>query len=188
MALYSTREVIQSSANFLMSKNNKNFTADEVFYLDDVRINNDGESRIKYKEALHLTKSESEKKVVLFNPNLNKRDEIISFRVNSPNLEVLNSKGELVAYTQVSLVWKNTDGGYLDDNNSNSAENDTFGLNMNETVYELLFEAHFDALSLHTFTIRLTTETKQTLTKVDIYAKYYTSSAQQELHDLISKR
>ncbi len=178
------RDVIQSSVSFLISEDN---TLKDLFYLDDVRINNDSSSELKYKETIQLSDSNPLKKIVLFNPNLNKRDEIISFRINTPNVEVYNSNDELIPNTQISLVWKNMDGGYL---NENISSEKVFDLELDETNYELLFEAHFEPLSLQTFTIKMKAKRKKKveLTKVEIYTNSDNDLIKQKLNEFIKKR
>jgi hypothetical protein len=162
-ALSNCREVIENSLSYLMSK--ENAAQESIFNLDDVRINNDQTSKNKYKEAIKLTSSKPERKVVLFNSNIHKRDEVISFRVNVPNVEVVTSEGKLVNNIQISLVWPNTDGGYLRqdkyDNKIANADQLLFALNFDEASYELLFEASLPAFSATAFTIRKTAETTE---------------------------
>jgi hypothetical protein len=158
VALENCREVIENSLSYLMSK--ENVAKDNIFNLDDVRINNDQADKNGRKETIELTNSRPAKKVVLFNSNIHKRDEVVSFRVNVPNVEVVNSEGQIVSNVQISLVWPNMDGGYLSqdkyDDKLANGDQLPFALNFDEAKYEVLFEATLPAFSASTFIIRKT--------------------------------
>jgi hypothetical protein len=127
----------------------------------------------------------------LFNSNLNKREEIVGFRVNDPNVQVVDSEGKLVENMEVSLVWSNTDGGYLKDfSQANLSARDRLGLAFSEDSYELLFQVQMSALSMQSFTIRLKTEKSEenNSNSVDLYSKEFDTYNQNDLSNVTNQK
>lgn len=150
-----SKEIIESSISYLITNDNKN---EIVFSIEDVRLaGNDKEKQLKVKPILKLDNEKDEKKILLYNSNLNERHEIISLRVSHPNVEVIDSKGLFVENVQVSLVWPNLEGVLPYDKTSDrldSNNNLLFSTQFDSNSFELLFEAVLPPLSLSTFTIR----------------------------------
>lgn len=107
---------------------------------------------------LNFSNEKLEYKIVLLNTNLNKRDEVVSLRVNTPHLDVIKtSDGSFIKHVQINLVWPNTDGGYLTEKLTDRLLNKddlSFGLDFDSVYFELLFEVSLDPLSMTTFNIR----------------------------------
>ena len=98
-----------------------------------------------------------EKKVLLYNSNLNERNEIVSFRINTPHVEIVDSKGLFLENVQVSLVWPNMEGVLPYDKSSDKIDqsnNLAFSNDFDPNSFELLFEVNLPPLSLITYTIR----------------------------------
>jgi hypothetical protein len=99
-----------------------------------------------------------EYKVVLFNSNLSPKKELVNFKVNSANVEVLKSDGSIVENVQLSLVWPNTDGELLASPTSQLKIQNTghlkHGLHFDGSYFELLFQVELKPLAFETFTIR----------------------------------
>ena len=127
--------------SYLLNKENQ---FENIFNVDDVRLNQDQESKQQYKEHIELSEHEPEKKIVLFNSNLNKRIEIISLRINTPFVEVYDNNGQIVENIQVSLIWPNTDGGYLredlSDEKISNLDDLSFGFDFDESKFEKSYE------------------------------------------------
>jgi hypothetical protein len=183
---------------YLVVKETKPADGGHTFNLDDVRINNDQESKNKYKETIELTSAKPSRRILLFNSNTHKRDEVVSFRVSTTDVEVIGSDGKPLANVQVSLVWPNTDGGYLrQDRYSDrmpSGESLAFALDFDEASYELLFAVSLPALSVNSFTIRRAAREPGNSTKDDAegYANlskvkfYYKTVVDQSVKNLTS--
>lgn len=108
-------------------------------------------------------------KVLFFNSLLSKRVEVVSFRVNSPNVVVVNDidKSHL-SVIQISPIWPNSDGEPLDDY---AFQNNDIGFD--KKTFELLFEVEITALSTRSFTIQLgETDTVQMTSQVSFYHKH----------------
>ncbi len=174
-AFAESRAVITNSLSYLSTSEE---TTENVFDLDDARLNEN--TRLKgNNQIIVLSQEKPEQKVVLFNSNLNKRHEVVSFRVNSPFVIVYDSDGKIVENIQVSLIWP-----FMEGSSELSEQFDTyrkatansepniFTTRFNDDVYELLFEANFDGLSMKTFLIRLKPDQNQkdaNVTKVTFY-------------------
>ncbi len=118
---------------------------------------NDEEKRSKLKPIIVLEAENDEKKVLLYNSNLNERNEIVSFRINTPHVEIVDSKGLFIENVQVSLVWPNMEGVLPYDKTSekiDQSNNLEFSNDFDSNSFELLFEVNLPPLSLITFTIR----------------------------------
>jgi hypothetical protein len=90
--------------------------------------------------------------IVIVNTVLNKRVEIISFTANTPDLEVYTSDGKLAQTVQTSLVWENLVG---DSNTKNVDDFLSFATRFSEEMYEILFEASIEPLSIAVYTVKL---------------------------------
>jgi hypothetical protein len=154
-ALRNSKEIIESSASYLITHENK---AESIFSIEDVRLaGNDEEKRSKLKPIIVLEAENDEKKVLLYNSNLNERNEIVSFRINTPHVEIVDSKGLFIENVQVSLVWPNMEGVLPYDKTSekiDQSNNLEFSNDFDSNSFELLFEVNLPPLSLITFTIR----------------------------------
>lgn len=152
MALQNSKQVIENSLTYLTTTNNIN--DENLFDIDDIRLSQQANSE-HFIDLLNTPKAAQ--KVVLFNSHLNKRNEIVSFRINTPNVYVINdADGTKLDDIQVSLVWPNTDGGKLSQfiNTVNNAfYNASNDLECDETYYELLFEVDLNPMSTKSFTI-----------------------------------
>ena len=151
-AMKNAKEIIEESVSYLISETND---PSKIFSIEDVTLANDDQDRLKIKPVIDLNEV-NEKKIVLYNSNVNERDEVVSFRVSTPNVEVIDSVGKVLKEVQVSLVWPNLEGVYKhnDANQRLSAENVNFGADFDSNSFELLFEVNLPPLSLNTFTIR----------------------------------
>lgn len=124
--------------------------------------------------TIELDDNNKEHKVVLFNPTLNKRVELVSFRVNKQNIEVTCTKtGLSVSNVQVSLVWSNTDGTVLKSLYPTKDQYSFSEFEMNK--YELLFQVEIEPLSYGSYIIKLGKENIP-LTQVDYYYNKAASS------------
>lgn len=154
-SLENSKEIIEASISYLMSNENKD---ESLFSIEDVRLaGNDHAKQSKLKPIIRLDSEKEEKKIILYNSNLNERHEIVSLRVSHPNVEVIDSKGLFVQNVQVSLVWPNMEGVLPYDKTSerlDSNNNLRFSTQFDTKSFELLFEVVLPPLSLNTFTIR----------------------------------
>ena len=167
--------------------------SERIFSVDDVRLNQDQASKRKYKEIIEFDSEHKEQKIVLFNPNLNKRDEVVSFRVNTPNVDVYTADGQLVKNSQVSLVWPNTDGGYLkqntDDNKVKNLDDLSFASQFEAGSYELLFQVSLESFSVSSFSIVNRLDKKEVqLTKVRFYYQTVGNESLKVLNENLKKR
>lgn len=152
-------EIIEKTAGYLMKNENQN--KELKFLLDDISLLSNREDKSKPRTQIKFSndKIEEEYKIVLYNSNLNKRKELVSFKINTPNVEVLNNDGTNLKNVQLSLVWPNMDGsGSLTSDVTeirikNSADL-KHGLDFDTSFYELLFEVDLKPLSFETFTIK----------------------------------
>lgn len=184
-----------------MNKDNK--PSKLVFNIDDVRLNPDESSakRQNRVEQIDLSDQTPEQKIVIFNSNLYKRQEIVSIRVNTPNVQVFAKDRVKLKNVQVNLVWANMDGGYLKDylNSGNKIKNMddySFASDFDQQYYEVLFEASLDSLSFTTFTISKKTADKSSnstspsiitdLTKVVYYYKTLNDDSNKILKEKLS--
>lgn len=163
-----SREIIESSMSFLMSQMYQPY-GNNFFNLDDVRLNKELSDQMRYKETIQLTDEEPEARVVLFNSNLNKRVEIVSLRVNTRDIEVLDSQGRPLDEIQLSLVWPNMDGGYFSQKSADSyfmtEEDLPFYIDVNQQSFELLFQVEMTGLSASSYTIRKISNEQETTSK-----------------------
>lgn len=126
---------------------------------------------------VELSDAKSYQTVVIFNSLINKRNEIVRFRVNTPNIEVIrNSDNKNLGVLQISLVWANIDDGPLSQNHipdRSVVEQTEPALDFQENIFELLFEVDIDALSTKSYTIKLAKDSNQNKRQsgVDFYFK-----------------
>lgn len=137
--------------------------AESIFSIEDVRLaGNDDEKRKKLKPVIVLETDNEKKKVLLYNSNLNERNEVVSFRINTPHVEIVDSKGLFLENVQVSLVWPNMEGVLPYDKSSEKiaeqSNNLAFSNEFDSNSFELLFEVNLPPLSLTTYTIRKKTK------------------------------
>ena len=122
-------------------------------------------------------KEQQTKTLIIFNSNVqSKRTEIVSLRVNTPNIEIFDETSKtLITNKQVSLVWPNSEGGSLSIDNGNtrmdSASQLTHALDFEANTFEVLFEVNVKPLGFSKFTIRTQFESKVNLTRVDFYQR-----------------
>ena len=143
-SLTSSKTVIEQSASFLF---NAGVPKEQHFRLDD--------SRTGFLSQIDLVKVDDEQNVVLFNPDTHKRDEIVSFRINTPHVHILDSLGAKIDNVQISLIWPNgsrPSSDFVFDNKPGKQV--PLGLDFDERYYELLFQVSLPALTFRTFTIR----------------------------------
>jgi len=88
---------------------------------------------------------------------------VVSFRVNTAKIRVLNSTGHALEKIQLSLIWPNTDTLEPDDSTFQTSRLTTtadlkFAYDFNRDEFELLFQVQLAPLSLTKFVIRLHAE------------------------------
>jgi hypothetical protein len=132
-----------------------------VFELDDLRIfpNENSYANNKGPFMIDLSGKTLQKKLFLFNSNLNRRDELISVRVNTPYVELIDdTNGSVLKNVQISLVWPNMDGGRLTDYKSQLKNNNqTLVSAARESIrntFELLFKVEMNGLDYKSITVR----------------------------------
>lgn len=135
-----------------------------VFSLSDDRTKPKGVINEKSSELHVLDDTNSEIKIAIFNPNLNKRLETIGLKLNTKDVEVIDSKGNKLKQVQVSLVWPT-----MQDAFDNLANNSTAPFAALTDSYEILFEVAVESLSVQVFTIRKTQRSSQKINKVTLY-------------------
>jgi len=148
--LRNCQAIIEHATSFLLTRENLN---QNVFKLDDVRLLSEDNEKQAYKPLIEFNKANTNEqediKVVLYNPNMNHRNELVSFKVNVPNVDVIDNAGLTVENVQLSLAWSNMEGEILSDKLPNE-----FGLDFESNLYELTFEVDLKPLSLTVFTLR----------------------------------
>lgn len=131
---------------------NSSLTA-SLFDIDDVRLVPE-KFAAKNRKLIDLQRSSGPHRVVLFNSQLGKRNEIVSLRINSPDVQVIDlATGLPLDRIQISLIWPNSDGEPLDWFASYIRHDD---IGFDPIHYELLFEIEIDGLSTRTFAIKAT--------------------------------
>ena len=130
-----------------------------IFSLEDVRIKTDMMATSEDQNIIDLSELNSKKTIILWNSNLNERIEVVSFTINSPHVEVLDSEGKLVENIQVSIIWPNVDGvspdnSVFQDTQIRGTQDLKFAFNYKLEKFELLFEVKLAPLSLTKFVIR----------------------------------
>ncbi len=155
--------VIENSFSYLLSTSANNFdTKNNFFNIDDIRLASIN-STIKT-SFIELTEKNLYQTIVLLNSHMHIRNEIVSIRVNTPNVEVVrNTDNTKLENVQISLVWPNTDGGYLNQfrvpkKEEASSEQAEPSLSYEENVFEVLFEVDMEPMSTKSFTIKLRKE------------------------------
>ncbi len=186
-----SREIIEQSLSYILNKPDQN---ENIFYIDDVKLNqdqNDPESREKHSETIIFSSDKTEQTITLLNTNLHKRAEIVSLRINTPQVEVYGSDGLPVKNIQINLVWPNTEGGYLSEENGGqdrlkSNDDLSFALDFHDSKYEILFEANLGPLSTNVFTIRKKNNVSSSTT-LSIVTFYYRNLNTQTVRDVQNK-
>ena len=139
--------MIEQTASFLF---NPQVPKEKHFRLD--------EPRTEFLTQIDLLDTNDEQNVVLFNPDTHERDEIVSFRINTPHVQVFDSNGERVDDVQISLIWKKVSKTgpdfFFQSYRPDPQIKTPVGSDFEEGHYELLFQASLPALTFRTFTIR----------------------------------
>ncbi len=156
--------------------------------LDDVRI----KSNINDKyESVVITLSDAnpQKTVFLWNSNLAERIEIVSFRVNTAKVQVLNSTGHALDNIQLSLIWPNMDGSVPDESTFQSSRMTStadlkFAFDFNRNDFELLFQVRLAPLSVTKFVIKQSSESTANLDMPDV--KFYHANHQADKFESLS--
>lgn len=192
-ALNKTRSVIENSLAYLLTNDLNTFSHSNALSIDDIRIDSSNNNR-PGQVLVELSDAKSYQTVVIFNSLINKRNEIVRFRVNTPNIEVIrNSDNKKLDVIQVSLVWANIDEGPLSQNHipdRSVTEQNEPALDFQENLFELLFEVDIDPLSTKSFTIKLAKDSNQNKRQsgVDFYFKTLDKSMQDTtLNEFIKK-
>lgn len=156
-----SKTVIESSLSFLVSKDT---LVSNIFDIEDIRLVPEKYS-IRNRKFFDLNRGPH--LLVILNTQLRKRNEIISLRVNSPSVQVIDFESSSpVQPVQISLIWPNLDGEPLD---IFSFGDDDLGFD--KLHYELLFEVQLKPMSTKTFIIKATTDNQFSQQKSQI--KYY---------------
>ena len=82
-SLQTSKEIIENAATYLMTPTHNG--AENVFSIDDVRLGQD--------IVVKLIGENDQQKLVLFNPSLTHRVELISVKINTPDVQILDSDG-----------------------------------------------------------------------------------------------
>jgi hypothetical protein len=103
--LENCKTVIEHSLTYLISSDHLN--NENLFSIDDLVF-----QRNESDVFVHFSDDITQQKIVIFNSQLSKRNEIVRFRVNRPNINVVsNDDGKMVLKNvQISIAWPNTDG------------------------------------------------------------------------------
>jgi hypothetical protein len=170
-----------------------------IFKIEDVNLKQDENVTEKDYTLLLGDESGRDKKIVLFNSNSNRRDEIVSIRVDNPWVDVVDDQdGSVLSDVQISIVWPNTDGEHVD-NRLNMrdplffiekylSESEQLAIrkkrkNLNnfqqKSYYQLMFQANLPALSTRSFTLRPRSSPNETPknSKVTLYMNENESSS-----------
>jgi hypothetical protein len=182
--LENSKTIIENSLSHLISKNNNNgeTVVKNFLNIDDIT----SKSLNKPCTFIKLTSIESKQRVVLFNSQLQKRVEIVSFEVNTPHVHVVDdSTGSVLENVQISHVWLNAE------NNITYAMNEksSSSLLIDDKNFELLFEVSIDPMSTKSFTIQQNTKSRvKQIPKVSFYYRNsFAKRANQFISDFISK-
>ena len=191
-SLFNCKHIIEETTSYLTANETVigagGSSATRIVYsLDDVSILQSPTkeaSAFKQPEIFFdLGKDFDEKKIVLFNSNLNggHRYEIVSVRVNTPHVQVFDESAQLlVENVQVSHVWPNSEGGplYVPDTtrlpSSSPKSLLAHSLDFDANSFELLFEVNLKPLAYATYTIRRTTsQTQLNMTTINARVDFY---------------
>lgn len=180
-ALKNSKNVIESSLSYVLSSTTKPIKSSQVvnqtwssnvFDIDDIRL---VPEKFAPKSRKFLNLKNQQQNVLLFNSQLNKRNEIVSFRVNTANVEVLvdgSSRQPLARdKLQISLIWPNTADEPLDwFANRHNDHDDHIGFD--KFHYELLFEVDIEPMSTRTYTIKSSADSSfKSNGQVDFYLR-----------------
>ena len=157
------------------------------FAVDDISILSDSQAAHAKPLVTFDASSDGpeEKKIVLFNSNTNShRHEIVSVRVNWPDVDVRDEATQsLLGNVHVSLVWPNSEGGPLFINNEPRRDPTDMlkhGLDFDGDYFEVLFEVDLKPLSFSTYTILKKKKSEvganRKMPQVDFYQNEFTQS------------
>ena len=144
-SISNSMEIIEESASYLL-KNSSN--SNLMLKIDDIAASD---------TLINLNEYNPKFTLFIYNSNLNKRFEIVKLKVNDPNVEVLNSKGDILKNIQLSLIWPKMDDTYIHRENEFPYfyyPNMNPELEFDNRYFELLFQVEIDPLSIESFTIR----------------------------------
>jgi hypothetical protein len=129
-SLSNCRQIIEETSSLLtLATSDQTKDPPKIYSLDDMSILSETQTAtfkplIQFDLPLSTNdaNAQQERKLVLFNSNLQaNRREIVSIRVNTPDIEIYDdTKKQLVDNVQISLVWPNMEGGALSVDPSNS--------------------------------------------------------------------
>lgn len=143
-----------------------NDNANNVFSIDDAKI----DTTI----AIKLSEENEEKEFVLFNPSTNQRNELVSIKVNTPNVRIVDAKsGVELKELQISPIWPNTQTAEDIGSSERIANNMdlNFALDFDPNFVEISFDANLAPLSLTKFKVIRTKSKSPTVTRTTFYAK-----------------
>ncbi|XP_063229651.1 alpha-mannosidase 2-like [Bacillus rossius redtenbacheri] len=119
----------------------------------------DRESYEKLPQKLPLmTTKNKPRRIVLFNPLAQQRQEVVKIRVTMPNVRVIDSEGNAVQF-QINPVWNFTtlDKIKMDnigvDSEMTEEQTEKIDIQMSKDIFEVMFIANLPGLSLVTYTI-----------------------------------
>ena len=148
-----SKNIIEQSLAYLLTPDNIS-PINNLLDIDDIRISSKTDNEANY---IYLTDESPSQRIVVFNSLLQKRNEIVSIRVNKPNVQVFKEENNsLIENVQISLIWPNSEGGSLNQQpipNKSIKEQTEPALSFNQDLYELLFEISFEGLSSKSFKI-----------------------------------
>jgi hypothetical protein len=182
-ALQNSKDIIENSISYLIT--NK---AENIFSVDDVHLA--GNNKDKKENRINLINEKDEKKILLYNSNLNERHEIVSFQINTPHIEIIDSNGLFVENVQISLLWPNMEGVKEFDSTSEKIDfsNDlNFSTDFDSNYFELLFHVKLTPLSLTTYTIRRKLKSELFLNSFNNVTFYYENLKQESVEKAKAK-
>ncbi len=196
-SLTNCRQIIEQTSSYL-TVNPKLEAKLPIYNLDDMSILSETQAA-NFKPLIvfdlqQQQKVQQTKTLIIFNSNVQaKRHEIISLRVNTPNIEIFDETSKtLITNLQVSLVWPNSEGGTLSIDNGNtrmdSASQLTHALDFEANTFEVLFEVNVKPLGFSKFTIRTKLDSTLNLTRVDFYQREANSEFVNKLKDDIKTK
>lgn len=154
-ALGNSKNIIEQSLAYLLTPDNIS-PINNLLDIDDIRISSKKDNEANY---IYLTDESPSQRIVVFNSLLQKRNEIVSIRINKANVQVFNEEDNtLIENVQVSLIWPNSEGGSLNQQpipNKSIKEQTEPALSFNQDLYELSFEISIEGLSSKSFKIQV---------------------------------
>ena len=176
IALNKSKSIIESSLSYLFTNDLNTFSQINILSIDDIRIES-LKSKSPTPVVIELTSSKTYQTVVIFNSLINKRNEIVSFRVNTPNIKVdRNIDNKILDEYQETLMWHNMEGGPLNQNHIKDKlknENLESAVDFQENLFELIFEVDLEPFSTTSFTIKIARDSikNKRQSKVNFYYK-----------------